>query len=101
MPDGPIELGANFVQRVDVAELYMTHYAWFDEPDPGVPMAQYFDLATGAPTNELRLVPPVNQRRFHRGSPNPTDLIADSKDTGNPLPYIVSPPGFPPLPPPD
>jgi hypothetical protein len=94
-----LRLGTQFTQRVSHARLYMTHYAEFEEPDPGVPPAIYFDGATGAPTNELSLAPPLTIRTFTRSSPNPTDVTAPP-DTSKLLPYVVSPPGFPALPPP-
>jgi hypothetical protein len=82
------------VQSIDGARLYMTHYALFEEPDPNVPPALYFDAATGAPTDELTLVPPLSQRVFARRR----GRLSAPSDTSKLLPYVVEPPGFPPLP---
>jgi hypothetical protein len=92
-------LGTDVTQRIDEVELYMTHYALFEEPDPKVPPALYFDGSTGMPTNELLLTSPVSQRLLHRSSRNPSDLTG-APETSKVLPYVVEPPGFPPLPPP-
>jgi hypothetical protein len=83
------------VQVVDEAQLYMTHYALFEEPDPNVPPALYFDAATGAPTSELSLAPPLLSRAFRRARRG--ELIAPPT-ASKLLPYVVEPPGFPPLP---
>ncbi len=83
------------VQTIDEAQLYMTHYALFEEPDPNVPNAIYLDAATGAPTNEFDLVAPLSSRTFTRDRHH--QLSAPS-ETSKLLPYFVSPPGFPPLP---
>src|SRR5438270_12410471 len=92
-----LQLGDRFVQRIETARIYFTHYALFEEPDDNVPQAIYIDAATGQPTQELVLVPPVNQRVWSRNHPNPTDLAAAS-ETSKLLPYFVDPPGFPNLP---
>jgi hypothetical protein len=84
-----------FVQRIDEAHIYFTHYALFQEPDPGIPPALYIDAATGQLTQELVLTPPINQRLFTRGHGG--QYVAPS-ETSKLLPYFVSPPGFPPLP---
>jgi hypothetical protein len=91
-----IHLGDTFTQRIDSARIYFTHYALFEEPDAGIPAALYIDAATGAPTNELTLTPPVNQRVFTRVSPHAPNLTAPT-ETSPLLPYFVQPPGFPPL----
>jgi hypothetical protein len=88
------QFGDSLVQQIDHVKLYMTHYAFFEEPDPGVPNAVYFDAATGQPTNELFLSTPVSLRDFRRGTPNRTALTAPS-ETSKLLPYVVEPPGFP------
>src|SRR5258706_16238022 len=92
-----IHLGDRFTQRIEGAQLYFTHYALFEEPDDGIPAALYIDAATGAPTQELTLTTPINERVFTRRHPNPTELAAPS-ETSKLLPYFVEPPGFPPLP---
>jgi hypothetical protein len=94
-------LGETFLEVVTGARLYMTHYALFQEPDPAVPQALYFDATNGipVPTAELILLPPLTTSTFTRSSPNPTKLTAPA-DTSKLLPYVVTPPGFPPLPPP-
>ena len=89
--------GSTITQRIDAVELYMTHYAFFEEPDPQVPAASYFDAATGMPTDELFLASPVSQRVLQRTTPNPTNLTG-LPETSKVLPYVVAPPGFPPLP---
>src|SRR5262245_11534506 len=90
-------LGDKFVQRIDEVAIYFTYYALFEEPDEDIPQAIYIDAATGMPTNEMVLNPPVNQRSFTRTQPNPTVYQAPAETSG-PLPYFVEPPGFPPLP---
>jgi hypothetical protein len=92
------DLGHRFVQVVNGARLYMTHYALFEEPDPNVPQALYFDAATGLPTQELFLAPPLTQRSFSRAR---GPVLSAPPETSKLLPYVVSPPGFPPQPPPD
>jgi hypothetical protein len=93
-------LGDRFAQRIDEAHVYFTHYALFQEPDPGVPAALYLDAATQQQTTELVLTAPINQRVFTRQHPDRTRLTAPPS-TSKLLPYVVSPPGFPPLPTPD
>src|SRR5437773_9013035 len=46
------QFGHSIVQQINHVKLYMTHYAFFEEPDPGVPNAVYFDAATGRPRSE-------------------------------------------------
>jgi hypothetical protein len=70
----------------------MTHYAFFEEPDPNVPAALYFDAATGQPTTELELAPPIYRRRFRGGH------LHAPATASKLLPYVVEPPGFPPVP---
>jgi len=94
-----LHLGDRFVQRVDFAELYMTHYALFEEPDPAVVPGLYIDAATGQPTNELFLTAPLVSHTFRPAGKNPTVLTGTS-DTSTMLPYVVDPPGFPDQPPP-
>jgi hypothetical protein len=91
-----IQLGDTFTQRIDSARIYFTHYALFEEPDTGIPAALYIDAATGAPTSELTLTPPIVERVFTRVSPHAPNLTAPT-DTSQLLPYFVQPPGFPPL----
>src|SRR5712691_9656732 len=91
------KLGDHFTQLINSAELYMTHYAQFEEPDDNVPMAVVIDAQTGMPTNELTLLPPISQRQWTRQQPNKTEITAPS-EMSKKLPYFVSPPGFPPLP---
>src|SRR5215470_10419201 len=83
-----------FTQVIDEAHLYMTHYAFFEEPDDDLPQALYFDAATGAPTSELSLASPIGSRVFtrhhdHWNAPSENSVL---------LPYVVEPPGFPPFP---
>src|ERR1051325_11176653 len=77
----------------------MTHYALFEEPDPIVPAALYFN-ELGQPTNELTLLPPVNRRLF-LPSPRHATLPTAPGETSPSLPYFVDPPNFPPVPTPD
>ena len=91
-------IGRNFTQQASHLRLYMRHYALFEEPDPGVPPAIYIDAATGMPTDELQLSPPLESFAFAPTGPNPTDYMAVSSAPLKQLPYVVSPPGFPPLP---
>src|SRR5215831_9970712 len=70
---GAAVFGRQFIQQVNRTRLYMTHYATFEEPDPIVPAAIYFN-ELGQPTNELSLLAPVYQRTFTRSVPNPTVL---------------------------
>ncbi len=93
-PQSPKHVGKQFLQVVNHAKLYMTHYAFFEEVDPNVPGAIYFDAATNLPTAELFLLPPVNARLFTREGGS---YLAPS-ETSKFLPYFVSPPGFPPQP---
>jgi hypothetical protein len=86
-----------FAQKVNEAEIYFTHYALFEEPDPGVPAGTYIDAATGAPTQELSLAAPIYERVFARTQGN--EYSAPTAASGT-LPYFVNPPGFPPQPPP-
>ena len=88
------QFGHSIVQQINHVKLYMTHYAFFEEPDPGVPNAVYFDAATGRPTSELFLSTPVSLRDFSRGARNRTVLAAPS-ETSKLLPYVVEPPRFP------
>jgi hypothetical protein len=91
-------VGRRFTQQATHVRLYMTHYALFEEPDPAVPPAIYIDAATGTPTDDLTLSPPVESFGFAPSGPNPTDYVAVSSAPVKQLPYVVSPPGFPPLP---
>lgn len=94
-----LHVGDRFVQQIDHAELYMTHYAFFEEPDPGIVPGVYIDAATGQPTNELFLTPPLVRHGFRSAGHNPTQLIG-TPSSSKLLPYVVEPPGFPPTPPP-
>jgi hypothetical protein len=93
----PPTFGNKFVQKINEAEIYFTHYALFEEPDDDIPQAIYIDAATGQPTQELTLAEPISERVFTRKQPNPTELTAPT-ETSKLLPYFVEPPGFPPLP---
>src|SRR5512141_1585570 len=93
--DDPDDNDERVVQLVDEAELYMTHYAFFEEPDDKVPAALYFDAATGQQTHELELAPPLYTRRFQKGR---HDRLQAPATASKLLPYFVEPPGFPPLP---
>jgi len=71
-----LHLGDRFVQEIDHAELYMTHYAFFQEPDPGIVPGIYIDAATGQPTDELLLTPP-----FVRHALRILDHLPDERGT--------------------
>jgi hypothetical protein len=86
-----------FAQKVEESKIYFTHYALFEEPDGNVPAALYIDAATGQPTQELTLNPPIYERVFTRQS---GQLYSAPTLASGTLPYFVDPPGFPPLPPP-
>jgi hypothetical protein len=86
--------GRQFVQQVNHAELYMTHYAFFEEPDPGVPPGVYIDAATMSVTNELTLDAPLESFGFTKKHHH--HYVATSSAPVKTLPYVVSPPGFPP-----
>ncbi|HKE25276.1 MAG TPA: hypothetical protein VKB88_23115 [Bryobacteraceae bacterium] len=91
-------VGRSFTQQATHLRLYMRHYALFEEPDPGVPPAIYIDAATGMPTEELILIPPCESIAFTPAGPNPTEYTAAPPTSFSQLPYVVSPPGFPPMP---
>jgi hypothetical protein len=96
---GELEGGRNFVQTVNHARLYMTHYALFQEPDPSIQPALYFDLTSGTPTptQAYSLSTPFDTATFSR-EPHDHGLAIAPSDTSLFLPYGVSPPGFPALP---
>jgi hypothetical protein len=93
-----------FTQQINEVSLYMTYYAFFEEPDDDVPPALYFDAQTGQPTGELTLIPPVGQRSWLRPGPDPAQIVASQLDTYKPnLPYILgrgNSPDFPTVVPP-
>src|SRR5215510_12188049 len=73
-----LHLGDRFVQEVDHAALYMTHYALFEEPDPVVVPGVYIDAATGQPTSELFLSAPLVSHQFQPAARNRTVLTGTS-----------------------
>src|SRR5215467_907160 len=93
-----------FIQQINEVRLYMTYYAFFEEPDGDIPPALYFDALTGQATTELALIPPVGQRSFFRPENDQHDMIVSSADVYKPnLPYILvrgNSPDFPVLVPP-
>ena len=93
-------MGRGFTQQATHQRFYMLYYALFEEPDPGIPPGIYIDAATGMPTQELLLTPPCETIPFTPVGPNPTQYTAASPANFKQLPYGVSPPGFPPFPPP-
>jgi len=91
-----------FIQQVQHARLYMTHYAMFEEPDPGVLPGIYIDSATGMPAPDLNtLTPPLESFITVPNGPNPGDYVIASSAPVKQLPYGVSPPGFPAISPSD
>src|SRR5262249_39533654 len=93
-----------FIQQINDVRLYMTYYAFFEEPDEDIPPALYFDATTGQATSELALTPPVGQRSFFRPEDDQHEMIVSSADVYKPnLPYILgrgNSPDFPALVPP-
>jgi hypothetical protein len=93
-----------FTQTINEVQLYMTYYAFFEEPDDDIPPALYFDSLTGQPTGQLTLIPPVGQRSWLRPGPDPATIVASQLDSYKPnLPYILgrgNSPDFPTLVPP-
>jgi hypothetical protein len=93
-----------FTQQINEVSLYMTYYAFFEEPDDDVPPALYFDAQTGQPTGELTLIPPVGQRSWLRPDPTQAQFVASQLDSYKPnLPYILgrgNSPDFPTVVPP-
>jgi len=88
-------------QQINEVQLYMTYYAFFEEPDDDIPPAIYFDALTGQPTGELTLIPPIGQRSFSRLENDQGGMITSSADFYKPnLPYILgrgNSPDFPKL----
>ena len=93
-----------FIQQINDVSLYMTYYAFFEEPDEDIPPALYFDALTGQPTGELTLISPVGQRSFVRPEDDDGGVITSTADFYKPnLPYILgrgNSPDFPALVPP-
>jgi hypothetical protein len=91
-----------FTQQINEVSLYMTYYAFFEEPDDDVPPAIYFDALTGQPTGQLTLIPPVGQRSWIRPGPDQATVVASQLDSYKPnLPYILgrgNSPDFPKVP---
>ena len=103
LADGNFDANS-FIQQINEVSLYMTYYAFFEEPDPKIPPALYFDALTGQATTELALMPPVGQRSFFRPENDQHNMIVSSADIYKPnLPYILgrgNSPDFPVLVPP-
>src|SRR5262245_50893815 len=79
-----------FTQQINEVSLYMTHYAFFEEPDDDIPPALYFDALTGKPTGELTLVPPVGQRSWDHPQNDQGGMIVSRGDFYKPdQPYIL------------
>ena len=93
-----------FTQQINEVSLYMTYYAFFEEPDDDIPPALYFDALTGQPTGELTLISPVGQRSWLRPEPTQAQFVASKLDSYKPnLPYILgrgNSPDFPTVVPP-
>jgi len=93
-----------FTQQINDVRLYMTYYAFFEEPDEDIPPALYFDALTGQPTGELTLLSPVGQRSWVRPQDDQGGIINSSANFYKPnLPYILgrgNSPDFPRLVPP-
>src|SRR5262245_14026582 len=81
---------ARFTQTINDVRLYMTYYAFFEEPDEDIPPALYFDSLTGQPTSELTLIPPIGRRSFFRPEDDQGGMITSMADFYKPnLPYIL------------
>jgi hypothetical protein len=93
-----------FTQVINETRLYMTYYAFFEEPDKDIPPALYFDALTGQPTDALTLIQPIGQRSFSRPENDQGGMITSVADFYKPnLPYILgrgNSPDFPALVPP-
>ncbi len=93
-----------FTQQINEVRLYMTYYAFFEEPDDDIPPALYFDALTGQPTSELTLLSPVGQRSWVRPQNDQSGTINSSANFYKPnMPYILgrgNAPDFPTLVPP-
>src|SRR5215813_8902973 len=77
-----------FTQKINEVRLYMTHYAFFEEPDSDIAPALYFDALTGQSTNDLALIPPIGQRTWFRPDSDQSQLISTKADYFKPnLPY--------------
>src|SRR5262245_50622600 len=94
-----------FIQQINEVSLYMTHYAFFEEPDDDIPPALYFDSLTGQQTGELELFPPVGQRSWVHPQNDQGGMIVSKMDFYKPnQPYILgrgNAPDFPKVPLPD
>src|SRR5262245_5224289 len=79
-----------FTQQINEVRLYMTYYAFFEEPDDDIPPALYFDALTGQPTSELTLMPPVGQRSWFRPENDQGNMLASQANFYQPnLTYIL------------
>src|SRR5262245_20588076 len=94
-----------FIQQINEVSLYMTHYAFFEEPDDDIPPALYFDSLTGQQTGELELFPPVGQRSWVHPQNDQGGMIVSKMDFYKlNQPYILgrgNAPDFPKVPLPD
>jgi hypothetical protein len=89
---------SRFSTHVHEVCLYMTHYAYFEEPDDDVPPAIYLDVLTGGVTNLMNLSAPVMEQHFARDVPDRANLVSVAPATSKIMPYLLAPPGFPALP---
>src|SRR6266542_3965012 len=79
-----------FTQTINEVRLYMTYYAFFEEPDDDIPPALYFDSLTGQPTGQLTLLSPVGQRSWVRPDPTQSGTIKNSANFYKPnMTYIL------------
>ena len=49
---------------INGTQMYLDHYAFFEEPDPGLPMTLYIDGTTHLPSTLLDLLPPIAVQHF-------------------------------------
>jgi hypothetical protein len=83
-----------FTQRVDGSQMYVTHYAFFAEPDPGIPQGLWL-VPTGdpnepfVPDTTVDLLPPIAERTFKRTAPGP--WLTQTGEVTNLMPYSISP----------
>jgi hypothetical protein len=86
------------VQSIDEIRMYVTHYAFFEEPDPELPDIPYLDML-GRPDHSLDLAAPIGEQVFAPVGKKQDQLVQTSA-TFKTMPYLIAPPGFSEMPPP-
>jgi len=83
-------------QIISSTQMYLDHYAYFEEPDDDLPRAIYLDGDTKMPSLSLDLFSPVAVQHFSRKGDN---LVLGSRYFKT-MPYQIEPAAFPaPIPP--